>query len=98
MDRLAARKAVAHRRQHVRVGPDLRMACHASVGRWQAGIAGGGHGRVAEPAVDPESADVVLVAEGHRLLDVPVLLAAVVRARIGPPPADASEDRDAETD
>src|SRR5579875_2946094 len=56
-----------HRRQHVGVGPELRVAAHAGVRRWDTRVPGRLNGRVAVAAVDPELCRVVLVAEGNRL-------------------------------
>ena len=60
-------EACAHRLQHRRAGPDLRMAGHAGVGRRQAGARAFGDRGVAIAAVDAELAGVVAVAERHRL-------------------------------
>lgn len=52
---------------------------------------------MAEAAVDSEAAHVMLVAERHRLLDGPEILAAVIGARVAPSPADAGEHQGGQT-
>lgn len=73
-------KAPAHGRKHRRVGPFLRMAVHASLGRCNAGEGCLLDGGVAVTAIDPEAADMVLMAEGNRLLAGHVLRRCVGRA------------------
>ena len=67
VERFVFGEARAHRRQHRRAGPDLRMAGHAGVGRRQAGARAFRDRRVAIAAIDAELAGVVPVAERHRL-------------------------------
>src|SRR6266852_7794348 len=64
---LAGTVAGADRLEQFGVGPDLRMAVHAGLGRRNAGEARGLDRGMAITAVDAESGDVVLVAEGYRL-------------------------------
>src|SRR5580700_2279035 len=64
---LASAVAGAHWFQQLCVGPDLRMAVHASLSRGNAGEAGSLNRSVAIAAVDAQSGDVMLVAEGHGL-------------------------------
>src|SRR5262249_34457463 len=85
--------------------PDLRMAVHARLGRGNAGEGRVLHGGVAVAAVDLEAADVVAVAERHRLLDGDEGVGVVRRADgLGDDPAQAdqeeqrSEDGDARDD
>jgi len=55
--------------QHRAVIPDLRVAGHTGFGRWNTGIGGVFNGDMAVAAVNPQSADMMLMAEGHRLPD-----------------------------
>jgi len=48
------------------------------------------HRGVAEPAVDAEAGDVMLMAERHRLIDRPADTSRVVHTRPQPPPGDSS--------
>ena len=61
-------EALAHRRQHRCVGPDLRMAAHAGIAARHAGIGGGLDRLVAVAAIEAEPADMMLMAERHRLV------------------------------
>ena len=61
-------KALAHRRKHRTRVPDLRVTCHAGAGRRDAREGTLFHRGVAVPAINSESGDVVLMAEGNRLL------------------------------
>src|SRR5581483_7326709 len=47
--------------------PDLRVAVHARFGGRHVGKTGRLDTRVTVPAIDPQSADMVRMAEGHRL-------------------------------
>src|SRR5208282_130175 len=67
LQRLAGAVAGADRFQERRVGPDLRVAVHAGLGGRNAGEARSLDRRVAIAAVNAESGDVMLVAEGHGL-------------------------------
>ena len=67
LQRLAAAIAGSDGLEELRVGPDLRVAIHAGLGRRNAGKARGLDRGVAVTAVDAESGHVVLMAEGHRL-------------------------------
>src|SRR5438105_3998856 len=67
-DRPAAAVAFAHGLEHRRLRPDLLVAVHADLRRRHAGEGRRLDRRVAVAAIDAEPADVVLVAEGHRLL------------------------------
>jgi hypothetical protein len=79
LQRLIGGQALAHGREHGRVGPNLRMAAHASVS-W-------GNSRertlldrvVAVSAVNPQARDVMLMTEGHLLLARHVLIGRVRR-------------------
>src|SRR5437764_15076699 len=53
--------------QQLRVGPDLRMAIHAGLGRRNAREARGLNRGMAIAAIDSKSGDVMLMAEGHGL-------------------------------
>ena len=65
--RLALGEALPHRRQDLRVGPDLRMAGHAGMGGRNAGVLRDLDRRMAVTAIEAEAADVVLMAKRHRL-------------------------------
>ena len=78
--RRAGGQALAHRRQHVRIGPELGVAGHAGVGRRIARRSGGLDRIVAVAAVDSELADMMAVAERHRLHRREVSPGHVVRA------------------
>src|SRR5688500_11957405 len=78
--RLAGGEARAHGLEHRRGRPDLRVAVHAGRRRRDAGEAGRLNGRVAVAAVDAQSADVMLMAEGDDLLDRVALIREVRRA------------------
>ena len=69
LERRPVAEALPHRLQQRAVGPDLRVAGHAGLGRRDAGEGGLLHGGVAVAAVDAVVRDVVLVAERHRLLE-----------------------------
>src|ERR1022692_1288798 len=66
-NRAVAAETGAHRLERRRIGPNLGMASHAGLGRRNPREGGGFHRRVAEAAIDAQSADVMLVAERHRL-------------------------------
>ena len=68
VDGLVGTETGAHRFQRGTGAPNLRVAVHAGLGGRDVGEAGGFDGRVAIPAIDTESADVVRVAERNRLL------------------------------
>jgi hypothetical protein len=68
-----------HGREHFCIGPDLRMARHAGLRRWQPGETRLLDGGVAVSAIDSEAADVMLMAERHRLVSGDVLLGYVWR-------------------
>ena len=67
LERLARAVAGAHRLKQLGVGPDLRMAVHAGLGGRNAREAGNLHRGVAVTAIDAQSGDVMLMAEGHWL-------------------------------
>jgi len=67
LQRFAGAVAGADGLEKLGVGPDLRVAVHARLGRRDAGEAGGLDRGVTVAAVDAESGDVVLMAEGNRL-------------------------------
>jgi len=67
LDRLAASEAFAYWLQQGCVGPDLRMAIHAGLGRRNTRETGLLDRSVAIAAINPKSGHVVLMAEGHRL-------------------------------
>src|SRR5207249_4598352 len=66
--RFATSKAGAHWLKHRRIRPEFRMAGHASFSGRQSGEARSLNRSVAVPAVDPVVGNVMLVAEGNRLL------------------------------
>jgi len=68
-ERLVGDEALAHRRKQLRIGPYLRMARHAGVGRRHSRIGRNLHGGVAEAAIDPETPNMMFVTERNRLLD-----------------------------
>ncbi len=65
---LSGARARANRFKHRRIGEELRMACHADVGRWYSGKLAALDGLMAVAAIDAVIADVMFVAEGNRLL------------------------------
>ena len=67
LQRLARAVAGADGLKQLGVGPDLRVAVHASLGGRNAGEARSLNRGMAVAAVDPESGDVMLMAEGHGL-------------------------------
>ena len=67
VQRVLLRETCAHRRQHRRAGPDLRMAGHAGVRRRQSGARPFGDRRVAVAAIDAEFAGMMPMAERHGL-------------------------------
>ena len=68
LDRAVGAVALAHRLEHRRVRPDLRVAGHAGLGRRNAGKRAFLDRPVAMAAVDAEPLHVMLVAERNRLL------------------------------
>ena len=64
---------VAHRLQHRRVAPDLRVAGHASLRRWNAGKRRRLHASVTIPTIQTQSAHVMLVTERDGLIDETIL-------------------------
>ena len=73
-DRRTALKTIAHRLQHLARGPDLRMAVHAYGRRRNARERREFHRGVAVTTIDTESANMMLMTEGHRLGARDVLL------------------------
>jgi hypothetical protein len=67
LDRAIRAEALAHRRQHGAVRPDLRMAVHADLGCGYAGERARLDGGVAVTAIDAVVADVMLMTERNRL-------------------------------
>ena len=61
--------ALTHRLKDRRVFPNLRMARHANLRRRNAGEGGAFDRGVAVTAINSEAADMMLMAERHRLLD-----------------------------
>jgi hypothetical protein len=57
----------AHEREQWRIRPDLRMTTHASLRGGNTSESGSLDGRMTKPAIQSQSADVVLVAEWDRL-------------------------------
>ena len=88
-DRRVRGVAGAHRLEHRGVGPDLCVAVHARLRRRDAGEVRGLDRGVAVAAVDAEARDVVLVAEGNRLLAPYPLIREIRRAD---DPADDPKD------
>src|SRR5688572_5478093 len=78
-DRLAGAEAGADRLEHLRVGPDLRVAVHAGRGRRDAGEVRSLDRGVAVTAVDAEAGHVMLMAERYRLLAMDALIGEVGR-------------------
>ena len=75
--RLALGQALAHRCEDFGIGPDLRVASHAGMGRRDARILRDLHRGMAVPAIEAEAADVVLMAEWYWLRRDVSLLAVV---------------------
>ena len=90
-DRLVVGQTLPHRSQQIRVGPNLGMAGHAGIGRRQAGVPRHFNRGVAESAIDPQAGDMMLVAEGNRLLNMPADMARPIDPRPFPPPNNATE-------
>ncbi len=67
LNRHARAKTFPHRFEHGTLRPDLRVAIHAGLRRRNAGKGAVFHRRVAVAAVDAVVADVMFVAEWHRL-------------------------------
>ena len=67
LQRLAGSIAGAYRFEQRRVGPNLRVAVHAGLGGWYSSKAGGLDRGVAVAAVNAESGNMMLVAEGDWL-------------------------------
>jgi hypothetical protein len=67
LQRFAGAVAGANGLKELGVGPDLRVAVHARLGRRDSGEAGGLDRGVTVAAVDAESGDVMLMAEWDRL-------------------------------
>ena len=79
-DGIAGAETFAHGLERGTGGPDLRMAVHAGLGGRDAGERRGLDRSVAVPAVDADAADVMRVAERHRLLARHVLARVVTAA------------------
>ena len=95
VERRVVPEARADRLEDRRVGPDLRVAVHAGLGRRNAGEGGLLDRRVAVAAVEADAADVMGVAELDGLLDELVLLGHPgerIRVKTSPP----ANDRQAE--
>src|SRR5260370_450826 len=73
LQRLAGAEAIAYWLQQIGVGPDLRVAIHAGLGRRDSGKVRLLYGRVAIAAVEPQSRNVVLMAEWDWLVGSNVL-------------------------
>jgi len=65
--RNARRQALTNRRQHGRIFPDLRMTCHADLGCRHPGKRRFFHRGMTKSAINPDSINMMFVAEGHRL-------------------------------
>ena len=92
VEQIVAQRRVADGGEQLGVGPDLRVASHAGVGRRQARVPARLDLGVAHEAADPEAADMVLMAEGNGLVDDEPDPALPVRARPDPPPPSAAHD------
>ncbi len=68
LDGFAALETLTHWCKQFRPDPDLFMAVHARLGGGHPGIRRRFHRRVAIPAIDAKSADMLLMAEWHRLI------------------------------
>ena len=77
---LASAVALPHGFEDGRIGPDLRVAVHASLGRRDAGIIRILDGSVAVATVNAYGGDMVLVAEGHWLRAHDFLIGDIGRA------------------
>src|SRR5579871_4659227 len=77
VQRLMLRETVANRLQDSRIGPDLGMTGHADTRGRQTGKRGALDACMAITAVEPQAADMVFVAERHRLSRDNVLLCGV---------------------
>ena len=82
--RLALCEALPHRRENFRIGPDLRVAGHAGMGRRDARVLGNLDRRVAVTAIEAQAADVMLMAERYRLRRGVPFLAVVAHHRHDP--------------
>jgi hypothetical protein len=96
--RPAARRAFAQRREHRRMGPDLRMAGHADMSRGKARMRARFDRGMTEAAIDPEAGDVMLVAERHELVGRPADLALVGRSSRGRAEHHQADHQDAQDD
>ena len=97
--RSAILHAVPHRLQNRRILPNLRMTSHACVGGRHASEGRFLDGRVAIPAVNPQSRHMMLVAEGHRLCERFLFACPIIRTskRINHP-ASTEENQNAAHD
>lgn len=68
LQRGIARETLADGREHWRVVPNLRVTRHAGVGAWQTGKGGLFDGGVTITTIDSVIANVMFVAERHRLI------------------------------
>ncbi len=92
---LAVTKTGTDRLKHRAIDPDLRMARHACFCGGKTGKFGRLDRRMAVAAVDPIVADMVLVAEGDRLLSRDINLGDIVRiVQRNQYPADHAQDED----
>ena len=80
VNRLVGGEAFSNRRKHRRIGPKLRMTGHASFGGRNARKTRSRHRGVAIAAVQPQAADMVRMAEWHRLLSGNRLISYVGRS------------------
>jgi hypothetical protein len=69
LDRLAGLPRIAHRLEDRRIRPNLRVARHANLRRRNSGEGGLLDAGVAISAIDPKPADMMLMAEWHRLFE-----------------------------
>ena len=99
-NRLTGGKTGSNRSEHRRVGPDLRMTCHADVRAGNPGESAFFHRVVAVTAIDPIIADVVFVTERHGLMERNVDVGGVGRPpdRVNDPPEKDNSSDEAKDD
>ena len=96
--RLVRRQALADRPEQGCFGPDLRVTGHANLRAGDAGKGGFLDRAVAVTAIDPIVADVMFVAERHRLLERDLYVGRIGRPenRRGRPARAAKENHEAD--
>ncbi len=93
LDRDAVAIARAHRLEHLRIGPDLRMAAHTGLGRGKPRKPVLLDRCMAVATVDPQTTHMMLMAEWHRLIADNALLRHIRRAvDLGNEPQQAHDD------